>query len=85
MKPDYGLRLLQDGVASNVDLVFYDFTVFSITVLGHGQYSALPRSRTTESGSLCPSISIVDTLKPSCQRHPEPFAMRFSGSSLLIR
>ena len=37
MKPDYGLRLLQDGVASNVDLFFYDFTLFSITTRDGGR------------------------------------------------
>jgi hypothetical protein len=41
MKPDYGLRLLQDGVSRNVDLFFYDFTLFSITILGEGQYSTM--------------------------------------------
>lgn len=41
MKPDYGLRLLQDGVSRNVDLFFYDFTLFSITILGDGQYSTM--------------------------------------------
>ena len=41
MKPDYGLRLLQDGVARNVDFFFYDFTLFSITILGDGQYSTM--------------------------------------------
>ncbi len=41
MKPDYGLRLLQDGVSRNVDLFFYDFTLFSLTILGDEQYSMM--------------------------------------------
>jgi len=41
MKPDYGLRLLQDGVTQDVDLHFYDARLFSLTVLGRGQYSTM--------------------------------------------
>ena len=37
--PDYGLRILRDGISSTVDLFFYDFHLFSLTVLSHGQYS----------------------------------------------
>jgi hypothetical protein len=39
LKPDYGLRLVQDGVASITDLFFYDFHLFSLSVLGGGDYS----------------------------------------------
>ena len=38
-KPDYGLRLLNDGYSSATDLCFYEFRLFSISVLGNGNYS----------------------------------------------
>jgi len=39
--PDYGLRQLEDGLRSDLDQVFHDFRLFSITVLGRGQYSTM--------------------------------------------
>lgn len=41
MKPDLGLKLVRDGVSRDMDLVFYDFVMFSLTVLGAGHYSAM--------------------------------------------
>lgn len=41
LKPDYGLRLLQDGVAREVDHFFHEFRLDSLTVLGRGQYSTM--------------------------------------------
>ncbi len=38
-KPDYGLRQMNDGVSREVDQFFYDFRLWSLTVLGRGQYS----------------------------------------------
>ncbi len=38
-KPDYGLRLKNDGVSRDVDQIFFDFRLYSLTVLGCGQYS----------------------------------------------
>ncbi len=40
-KPDYGLRLMRDGMSNDVDQYFYDFRLFSLTVLGRGQYSTM--------------------------------------------
>jgi hypothetical protein len=40
-KPDYGLRLMNKGVGREVDHFFYDFRLYSITVLGRGQYSTM--------------------------------------------
>lgn len=40
-KPDYGLRQMNDGVSRNVDQFFYDFRLYSLTVLGRGQYSTM--------------------------------------------
>lgn len=40
-KPDYGLRLLQDGISRDVDQFFHDFRLFSLTVLGRGEYSTM--------------------------------------------
>jgi hypothetical protein len=40
-KPDYGLRLLREGVSPNVDQYFYDFCLYSLSVLGLGQYSTM--------------------------------------------
>ena len=39
--PDYGLRLMQDGISSEVDQFFYDFRLFSLTVLARGEYSTM--------------------------------------------
>jgi hypothetical protein len=38
-KPDYGLHLMQQGTSSATDLFFYDFRLFSLSLLGHGEYS----------------------------------------------
>jgi hypothetical protein len=40
-KPDYGLRQMNDGVSRNVDQYFYDFRLYSLTVLGRGEYSTM--------------------------------------------
>jgi hypothetical protein len=40
-KPDYGLKLLNDGISRNVDHCFYDFRLYSLTVLGRGEYSTM--------------------------------------------
>jgi hypothetical protein len=40
-KPDYGLRLTNDGVSRDVDHVFYDFRLYNLAILGHGQYSTM--------------------------------------------
>jgi hypothetical protein len=40
-KPDYGLKLLNDGFSRNVDHNFYDFRLYSLTVLGRGEYSTM--------------------------------------------
>jgi hypothetical protein len=44
-KPDYGLRLLKDGFSREADLYFYDFRLFSISVLGNGNYSTMVENR----------------------------------------
>ena len=36
---NYGLHLMQQGISSSVDLFFYDFHLFSLSVLGWGEYS----------------------------------------------
>ena len=38
-KPDYGMRMMSDGISQDVDLWFYDFHIFSVNVLGRGAYS----------------------------------------------
>jgi hypothetical protein len=40
-KPDYGLRLIQDGISRAVDHNFYDFRLYTLSVLGPGQYSTM--------------------------------------------
>jgi len=40
-KPDYGLRQMNDGISRDVDQNFYDFRLYSLTVLGRGQYSTM--------------------------------------------
>ena len=40
-RPDYGLRLINDGISRDVDHFFYDFRLFSLTVLARGQYSTM--------------------------------------------
>lgn len=40
-KPDYGLRLMNDGVSRKADQFFYDFRLYSLIVLGRGQYSTM--------------------------------------------
>ena len=40
-KPDYGLRQLNDGISRNVDQCFYDFRLYSLSVLGRDQFSTV--------------------------------------------
>lgn len=40
-KPDYGLYLMNKGISRDVDHSFCDFRLYSLTVLGHGQYSTM--------------------------------------------
>jgi hypothetical protein len=40
-KPDYGLHLMQQGISSSVDLFFYDFPLYSLSILGRGEYSTM--------------------------------------------
>jgi hypothetical protein len=40
-KPDYGLRLMNEGVSPRMDQFFYDFRLYSLSVLGRGQYSTM--------------------------------------------
>ena len=40
-KPDYGLRLMNSGIGRDVDQFFYDFRLYSLRVLGRGQYSTM--------------------------------------------
>jgi len=44
-KPDYGLRLMRDGVSRDTEHFFYDFRLFDLTVLGAGQYSTMVEMR----------------------------------------
>jgi hypothetical protein len=44
-KADYGLRLLNDGYSPTTDLYFYEFRLFSISVLGKGDYSTMVEQR----------------------------------------
>ena len=44
-KPDYGLRILNEGYSPATDLYFYEFRLFSISVLGHGDYSTMVEQR----------------------------------------
>ena len=44
-KPDYGLRLLKDGYSLAIDLYFYEFRLFSISVIGNGDYSTMVELR----------------------------------------
>jgi hypothetical protein len=41
VKPDFGLKVIRDGVSREMDFVFYDFVMFSLTVLGAGRYSTM--------------------------------------------
>jgi hypothetical protein len=45
LKPDYGLRLLKDGFSRTADLFFYEFRLYSISVLGIGDYSTMVEHR----------------------------------------
>jgi hypothetical protein len=38
-KSDYGLRLFREGFSPDGDHTFYDFRLYSLDVLGPGQYS----------------------------------------------
>lgn len=40
-KPDYGLRMLNDGMTSSTILHFIEFPLYSLTVLGDGEYSTM--------------------------------------------
>ena len=40
-KPDYGLRLMNTGIDGDVDQFFYDFRLYSLTLLSRGQYSTM--------------------------------------------
>jgi hypothetical protein len=40
-KPDYGLQLLNSGVGRDVDQFFHNFRLYSLAVLGFGQYSTV--------------------------------------------
>jgi hypothetical protein len=39
LKPDFGLRLIKDGVPLSTDHWLYDFHLFSVAILGDGKYS----------------------------------------------
>ena len=40
-KPDYGLQLMKEGASNKVDHHFYDFKLYSLTVLRCGEYSTM--------------------------------------------
>lgn len=40
-KPDYGLRLVTEGTSSAVSLYFYNFHLFSLTVLSRSNFSTV--------------------------------------------
>lgn len=40
-KPDYGLKLLQDGISNDVSIHFPQFVLYSITVLDYEKYSSM--------------------------------------------
>lgn len=40
-KPDYGLKLLNDGCSKDVDHIFYDFRLYNLSILGQKQYSTM--------------------------------------------
>lgn len=40
-KQGYGLRQMNEGISRDVDQWFYDFRLYSLTVLGRGQYSTM--------------------------------------------
>jgi hypothetical protein len=40
-KPDYGLRLVAEGTSAAVELFFYDFHLFNLTILSHSCYSTV--------------------------------------------
>src|SRR4051812_24073159 len=40
-KPDYGSRLLAEGTSSAANLYFYNFHLFSLTVLSRSYYSTV--------------------------------------------
>jgi hypothetical protein len=40
-KPDYGLRQINDGVSRDLDQFFYDFRLYSLSVIGPSQYSTM--------------------------------------------
>lgn len=40
-KPDYGLKLLSSGTSRSTNLHFCDFRLYSLTILGRGDYSTM--------------------------------------------
>lgn len=38
-KPDYGVKLLEEGVSKEAEIHFYEFRFYSITILGNDQFS----------------------------------------------
>ena len=40
-KPDYGLKLLQDGISNTVSIHFPQFVLYSITILDYEKYSSM--------------------------------------------
>ena len=40
-KPDYGLQLTNAGIGREIDQFFHSFRLYSVCVLGHGQYSTM--------------------------------------------
>lgn len=40
-KPDYGLKLLQDGISNEVSIHFPQFVLYSITILDYEKYSSM--------------------------------------------
>jgi hypothetical protein len=45
LKPDYGLRRFNDGLPLEANLYFYEFRLYSISVLGNGDYSTMVELR----------------------------------------
>ena len=71
-KPDYGLRRHQDGVSPTVDLFFYNFRMFSLTILGSDEYSTA--SDTQYAGQLrCLSLDFnqaqLDQMLAKAEQH----------------
>ncbi|MGH7554313.1 MAG: hypothetical protein ACREMQ_15000, partial [Longimicrobiales bacterium] len=41
MRPDYGMHLLQEGISSQVQHVFYDFRTDHVSLVGPSLYSTM--------------------------------------------